>query len=208
MVHFTVPVAVTSPLNGALLVATCFYQVAASALVSHETKQLERRECTFHSASSSKEAKPDIGILKCKSNEMCIEDEESSTGGRCVAMEHDQEEVTSPTSTQCTFSNGTIGMKCEGYNACLRIDESHVGCGSCLGDLSCYYGPYSVEENSCVGKSACFYVGAGDPGRVTVGSFSCHGTDSCRDIQAPYGDVHIGNASCRYFNACSFMQGN
>ena len=39
----------------------------------------------------------------------------------------------------CTYSDGTSGEKCVGIDACLGIDSSKVGCGSCIGGLFVSY---------------------------------------------------------------------
>jgi hypothetical protein len=62
----------------------------------------------------------------------------------------------------CQFADGTPGTKCDGYDACLGIDSSKVGCGSCHGEEACIHGhgqsttdKVIVGENSCNGKWAC-----------------------------------------------------
>lgn len=39
----------------------------------------------------------------------------------------------------CTYSDGTPGEKCVGNDACVGIDASKVGCGSCIGGLFVSY---------------------------------------------------------------------
>lgn len=39
----------------------------------------------------------------------------------------------------CTYSDGTPGEKCVGLDACVGIDASKVGCGSCIGGLFVSY---------------------------------------------------------------------
>jgi hypothetical protein len=63
---------------------------------------------------------------------------------------------------ECTFADGTSGPKCVGYNACVGIDTSNIGCGSCNGDFACSlenptvsYDRVFVGENSCNGVKAC-----------------------------------------------------
>ena len=62
---------------------------------------------------------------------------------------------------QCTFRNGTSGTKCDGqsapWSACpYYIDTTKIGCGSCIGQESCYGIKSSVGEESCIGVYACF----------------------------------------------------
>ena len=67
-------------------------------------------------------------------------------------------------STACTFSNGTLGTKCVGDNACgYGPDIAKIGCGSCIGMNSCIYmsSKLTVGEESCIGEYAC-YVGKSD----------------------------------------------
>ena len=70
----------------------------------------------------------DTGILRCGSDEVCIEDDASSLGGRCQ-----KEELTTENHrhlTACTYGDGTAGTKCVGTEACRGIDPNSVGCGS------------------------------------------------------------------------------
>ena len=66
-------------------------------------------------------------------------------------------------STECTFSNGTLGTKCVGTDACGGYywgpDITNIGCGSCIGDYSCdEVSPFTtVGEESCIGYQACAY---------------------------------------------------
>ena len=67
-------------------------------------------------------------------------------------------------STACTFSNGTLGTKCVGDNACtFGPDITKIGCGSCIGTSSCVYmsSKITVGEESCIGELSC-YVGKSD----------------------------------------------
>ena len=62
---------------------------------------------------------------------------------------------------ECTFRNGTSGTKCDGqsapWSACpYYIDTTKIGCGSCIGQESCYGIKSSVGEESCIGVYACF----------------------------------------------------
>ena len=69
-----------------------------------------------------------MGILRCGSGEVCVEDEASSLGGICQ-----KEELTDENHrhlTACTYTNGTAGTKCVGTSACGGVDPNNVGCGS------------------------------------------------------------------------------
>ena len=70
----------------------------------------------------------DTGILRCGSDEICVEDEASSLGGSCQTEELMAENHRHLTA--CTYGNGTAGTKCFGTSACLGIDPNSVGCGS------------------------------------------------------------------------------
>jgi hypothetical protein len=128
----------------------------------------------------------DSGILThCRKTETCVKDLTSSLGGLCVNVDEAYadiwverqlagEETDNPTlapttlkpttsSTECTFHNGTLGTKCDGSQACNNgenINITKIGCGSCIGEKSCYYmSPVitTVGEESCIGYRACSF---------------------------------------------------
>jgi hypothetical protein len=75
---------------------------------------------------------------------------------------------TTTTKEVCQFADGTPGTKCDGLDACLGIDTSKIGCGSCNGGNACKFGnkfgngtvstdKVNVGENSCNGLMACLF---------------------------------------------------
>lgn len=86
-------------------------------------------ECLFSKSYYLKGGIADTGILGCSDPEyVCIEDSLSSLGGRCAppAVAHRELQKTPP----CT-------VKCTGTDACLGVDQSKVGVGSCCGYKAC-----------------------------------------------------------------------
>jgi hypothetical protein len=78
----------------------------------------------------------------------CVRDSSSSLGGTCVDIgssltQRERFLLSSGTTYSCTFLNGTIGVKCHGWNACSDLSqefiENNIGCGSCGGEDSCFY---------------------------------------------------------------------
>ena len=37
------------------------------------------------------------------------------------------------TGIDCTFDDGSAGIKCSGTNACYDVNPDNIGCGSCIG---------------------------------------------------------------------------
>lgn len=83
---------------------------------------LVNNECAF----SLLDASTDIGVLGCNAGFTCVQDESSSTGGRCASIEDKRELQT------C--------VKCQGTQACkgltLAFKNAFISCGSCIGDYS------------------------------------------------------------------------
>ncbi|KAL7474773.1 hypothetical protein ACHAWX_000042, partial [Stephanocyclus meneghinianus] len=116
----------------ALLSTSTSHQVAASVSISSQTSDASSSltalsvaqgdECSFMNAFKEKESHADVGILKCGVYEICVEDANSSVGGRCMALTDYK---------TCTFANGTAGVQCEGYlaSAFIYVDTSLIGCG-------------------------------------------------------------------------------
>jgi hypothetical protein len=91
----------------------------------------------------------DVGIFnQCHhSDHVCIEDSSSSLGGHCVGivpgkedslwLEFDPQDAGGQHRrlTECTYLNGTAGIKCSGHNACVGLSpsfvENNIGCRSC-----------------------------------------------------------------------------
>jgi hypothetical protein len=146
-----------------------------------DTPPKEEQECSFNKSFKVGEASAgaDVGIFTgCGKDESCVEDPASSLGGRCINLyvEHEQDlDKTLAVEShrrlaswnrpiQCTFSNGTAGVKCEGDNACFyngryEINVTNVGCGSCIGEYACsWYKGYrsiTIGENSCRQDHSC-----------------------------------------------------
>lgn len=146
-----------------------------------------RNECSFiHGFDAAQVDSVDRGILGCDNGMICIQDETSSMGGRCVALgdsvvtsAHMHRELSTP----CTFADNTAGTKCEGDDACLGANETNIGCGSCIGVKSCanWKGDVTIQENSCVGYKACYQIDASDSA-ITVENYSCHDNVACAYI--------------------------
>jgi hypothetical protein len=135
----------------------------------------------------------DYGILNaCPKDKDCVEDITSLLGGRCVDSEMSSESILSLTKgqlngadevrrlqspTDCTFANGTNGIKCVGSYACLYSDIATIGCGSCLGSGACRTMGVNniIAENSCIGYYACFYIIENN----TIAENSCLGDFAC-----------------------------
>jgi hypothetical protein len=95
-------------------------------------------EETEYSLSNSFKVQVDSGILDCENGLMCVVDETSSLGGRCVNLNDElatdysdyEEFVSAKThrqlavctaadcSTSCLYSYLTSGQKCVGFDAC------------------------------------------------------------------------------------------
>jgi hypothetical protein len=100
-------------------------------------------ECT---AQSNGDFIVDAGILSgCKnSSYVCMPDSSSSKGGICLDFKLPTNDVERAKVnggegrrhlTQCTYRNGTAGVKCQGSRACGGLTSSfistNIGCGSC-----------------------------------------------------------------------------
>ena len=91
-----------------------------------QTVQADLQECSF---ASSELHEVDAGILSCEDNFICVEDDHSSFGGRCVPVDMQRD-----LSTTCT-------TKCTGTDACKNVDQSikdTIPDGSCCGTQACY----------------------------------------------------------------------
>ena len=91
----------------------------------------------------------DVGILSCEIGELCAEDTTSSLGGRCVAVSSD---------TVALEPQRELCNKCEGEGACRLVDQSKIGCGSCIGYGACAYARKNIGAGSCQGNEACQYA--------------------------------------------------
>ena len=67
----------------------------------------------------------------------------------------------SPSSAPPTTTAPTgVCEKCVGEGACDGVDQSKIGCGSCIGMEACVKlaSDVTIGANSCVGERACFYA--------------------------------------------------
>eukprot|EP00804_Cyclotella_cryptica_P002216 CCRYP_018263-RB/>CCRYP_018263-RB protein AED:0.07 eAED:0.07 QI:129/1/1/1/0.5/0.33/3/709/341 len=241
---FTFPSATIASISGAALVATLSSRdVAANA--SFPSKPFKSSFGSFGARSAALgdecstvkvlRANPDIGILRCGPDGICVEDASSLIGGSCVA--HDEAEtlvdvtpgvqsLVPVSGIPCTFTNGTEGFKCVGKNACPMLSNETAGCGSCIGDYSCFEltEDVTIGENSCVGFSACdvssmpsLVVGDNScigllactsiDGDVTIGDNSCIGYYPCMSVSGSASSTNIGSNSCHYNEACKYLEG-
>eukprot|EP00804_Cyclotella_cryptica_P007675 CCRYP_001308-RA/>CCRYP_001308-RA protein AED:0.08 eAED:0.08 QI:258/1/1/1/0.37/0.33/9/235/705 len=197
--HFIFPATTIASVSGAALLATSSSgQVAPRISLAYSPSEssnllgamfkARRTECLFVNAFKDQDMQVDTGILGCASFQTCVEDATSSAGGRCVTLEDVETSVESfGTAVLCTFTNGTNGYKCDGIDACVDVDQSLIGCGSCVGDESCkgIASFTTIGENSCIGVHSCLeLVGS-------VGDNSCHYPRACSRAQAI-----IGSNSC------------
>ena len=104
----------------------------------------------------------DVGVLSCGAGEVCVEDSTSTMGGRCeIHVSPDDEAAALEPQRERKLCE-----KCVGENACYGVDQSKIGCGSCIGVSACVADPefpsdVTIGENSCVGKKACRF-GSGE----------------------------------------------
>ena len=75
----------------------------------------------------------DVGVNGCQnSTHYCIEDSSSSLGGTCVHIDWDVNDSYASSGYEgipCHFTNGTAGVKCQGYKACDGSNENNIKCG-------------------------------------------------------------------------------
>ena len=141
-------------------------------------KKPKGTECSFVNGFKANQF-TDTGILGCSLGEICIEDQTSSAGGRCV-KEDAFVDVHRHLET-CTYSNGTSGTKCVGTSACdSSVDTDKVGCGSCIGNKACgsWTGDVTIGEGSCLGNEACYDMTAASP--IAIADGSCHDNVACK----------------------------
>ena len=171
--HLTFPTATIASIHGVAFLSTSnSHQVAASISVSLQSSdanvsfkllsKAHNNECLFVNAFKKQEIQADVGILKCGAHEICVEDFSSSLGGRCVVFANKETSLNSRRQLiACKFANNTDGVKCEGLYACDGVNETLIGCGSCIGDFACsgLKAGTTVSENSCVEDFACVSFG-------------------------------------------------
>ena len=75
----------------------------------------------------------DISNNGCQiSTHYCVEDSSSSLGGTCVHIDWDVNDSYASSGYEgipCHFTNGTAGIKCQGYKACDGSNENNIKCG-------------------------------------------------------------------------------
>jgi hypothetical protein len=168
------------------------HSIAGSASRSSRSHiETQGAECAFVASPKTREKDTgfDVGILltkECKENEVCVGDDTSSLGGRCV-MFGAEEDVTKAhrdlagacsgsysDCIECTMQDGvTAGKKCDGYEACLNVNTTKISCGSCNGYYACRRAVGPIGGSSCNGNFAC-YEAAGP-----IGGSSCNGSYVC-----------------------------
>ena len=186
--RLTFPIATIASISGvAFLSTSTSHQVAASVSISSQPsdasvsfKSLSTshgNECLFVNAFEKQEIHADVGILSCAADEICVEDAKSSVGGRCMALTDLETSAKSQRElVACTFADGTAGVKCEGDRACKYVDESSIGCGSCIGDEACF----KLKAGTTIGKNSCVAFWACREGGGSVGDNSCRGIHACQ----------------------------
>ena len=91
------------------------------------------QECHFAS-SGLRGNEADTGILGCTEHYICVEDEHSLLGGKCITTGMKRSlQIASPI---------TCATKCEGTDACKGMTQDfidkNIGEGSCCGERACY----------------------------------------------------------------------
>ncbi len=111
----------------------------------HASFQALGEECPFvakaPATSELNYRQVDLGVLQLCGNagHICVQDESSSIGGRCVLETRPAEETVSHHSEVGEVERILPTCeKCNGTRACLYADQSKIGCGSCIGDYTCY----------------------------------------------------------------------
>lgn len=195
---FASPSATIASLSGsAFLVTLSSNKVAASTTLpsDHASTRTKRKstECLFEKGFKFDYIKfdynnADIGVLSCGYGSVCVEDNTSSIGGRCIKIKYVGDYVTSrrQLATDCQYVNGTFGRKCVGIDACYNADETKIGCGSCIGNYTCdsMSGDVTIGEHSCIGYAACYSASSGSGASITIGDGSCHDNVACAFLKS------------------------
>ncbi|KAL7521813.1 hypothetical protein ACHAWX_006502 [Stephanocyclus meneghinianus] len=202
------------------------HQPARDSLSVPSPANATGNECSIVNSFGFQVTEVDTGILGCGAHDICVEDPTSTMGGRCIALDEagDSTNESPHGLIACTFKNGTSGQKCVGEFACTGADQALIGCGSCIGRLSCFLvnAGVTIGENSCVGVRACspLYQTSSIGDNSCNESFACAyltgkvGNNSCtggtKEVYIGY-EGHecyyfmgsIGDSSCVYYSACS-----
>ena len=181
-----------------------------SGLVRPRSSKTQGSECALFGSSNKEGLRADTGILKCDGGLTCAADSSSSTGGKCTTTTVKDVQVAVKSERRldsgipCTFLNGTAGVKCSGVDACTKTDEAKIGCGSCIGEESCYWmgDTTIVGEGSCIGEEACYSFNYRE--QATIGDNSCIGKLSCNDSE----EMKVGPNSCQGYKSCYDMNGD
>ena len=137
--------------------------VAASILKEHDNSKgsihtaakKQGVECAFVDKMPDQNS-ADVGVLSCGVGEVCVEDSTSTVGGRCKVLVSADDEAAA-LEPQRELHVCDESKRCQGNNACLGVDRSRIGCGSCIGVYACsrLASGVTIGDNSCIGELAC-----------------------------------------------------
>ncbi|KAL7508230.1 hypothetical protein ACHAXN_008534 [Cyclotella atomus] len=157
-------------------------------------------ECDFVTSFKLRGSDADAGILGCTNPEyVCVEDDSSSRGGRCVPDVFAHRKLQTSNTPPCT-------TKCTGIGACGGgTDPNIVGAASCCGYRACFgiTGTSSIDAGSCLGNKACYKMK-----NAVIGAKSCRGDSKYKGEDGAYGYAcaylqgTVGYNSCIEYGAC------
>ena len=137
-----------------------------NAAYEHGVEQFEDKqtsslgeECSFV-PSSVRVDQADIGILGCAEDFVCVEDDRSSLGGRCVSVD-------------TSHRNLDPCIKCSGTDACYGLSQDFID--------------NKIADGSCCGSFACYYVNEGKtfgillPHLLSIFQYTAHIISSSKD---------------------------
>ena len=184
------PSTTIASLTGAAILATLpSHQAVASINLAYDNAKAETKENECLLENVLKDGHADIGVLGCGYGKVCVEDNTSSAGGRCIKLKYatDFAESRRQLATGCQYLNGTYGSKCVGLDACYGVDETKIGCGSCIGKYACdsMSGDVTIEELSCIGYAAC-YAASGSDDPITIAGGSCRDNVACAFLKSKH----------------------
>ena len=116
-------------------------------------------ECAFEdSVGVPKSA--DVGLLSCGAGKVCVEDSTSTMGGRCEVLVSADDGATALEPQR----ERELCEKCVGDWACVGVDQSKIGCGSCIGSEVCgnLHPNVTIGANSCRGGDYACYNAQGE----------------------------------------------
>jgi hypothetical protein len=142
----------------------------------------------------------DAGVLSgCKNaSHVCMPEASSSRGGICLDFKLATSDVERAIVkggeghrhlTECTYRNGTAGVKCQGSQACGGLTSSfistNIGCGSCNSYAACTDMTGKFVNPNCILSSVVVLL------NVSYSSFNLESSS-------------VGEGSCNAGNACRF----